>query len=114
MDVNMFLVQLGHVSDQVAYTLHTMNVKGIVRSERFCPIVNVLANAFQNMPWHRFRIVGGFQIANDWIYYPIVDNIFTHDVVLPHAVMNFMGNFDSGLYSPLETKHVTEERMRSW
>lgn len=103
MSVNQYLTSLGASADEVAESLRQQGVKGRRCSKCSCPILNGIYKACPNY-WTGLRITGsGKKKDGSCSYYASLNDCQIMDPTLPQAVMDFIGNFDEGKYSDLES-----------
>jgi hypothetical protein len=109
-----YLLSLGNTSAEVAESLRAQGIKGKILSACHCPILNGIYSACPNY-WPGLRIVNGRkQSDGHWYYSATLDDPQIMDPSLPAAVMDFIGDFDAGLYPDLVCKVVKEVTRREW
>lgn len=111
--VKEYLKSLGDTAEQVAESLRSHGVKGVVASKCHCPILNAIYKACPDY-WSGLEIVNGSKNGDHWYYTATLDDAQIMDPDLPQPVMDFIGEFDSGKYPDLEAKSVREVTTRVW
>lgn len=102
MTVTEYLRSLGRTPIEVADALRKRGIRGKRQSRTCCPILNGIYEACPDY-WPGLRIVNGDRGKDgNWTYVATLGDVQIIDPVLPQPVMNFIGNFDTGMYRDLE------------
>lgn len=113
MQLNELLQSFGNSSLEVANKLRWLSIKGLMRSHTHCPILNAIFMFMPNLP-STLMICAGNKEGNDWKYVVTFSDVSIEDPDVPQAVLNFIGDFDSGQYPDLVATQIFSRTTRAW
>lgn len=113
MGINEYLKSLGGTAAEVAESMRRQGIKGLRLSPCKCPILNAIYKACPKY-WPWLTIVNGRKHEGGWSYCATLDDAQIMDPQLPQPVMDFIGEFDEGMYPDIEAKSVELVTSRVW
>lgn len=114
MKLSEYLDSLGHTSEEVAGSLRQAGIKGIRVSPCHCPVLNAIYHALPDY-WPGLKIYGApAEAGKAASYHATLSDSQICDPALPRAVIDFIGDFDTGKYPDLEAARVRQVTTREW